>query len=84
MESSDVYVVNMSDYSSELSDLISRLDSIDTVLSRIVGYSYDILVYLRVIVWIIGVLISFRIAIWFYRAFIRSYVRQYFKFNINF
>lgn len=71
----DVTVTNLDEVTTKLLDLLSKLESIEVIL-------YDIYVYIGVILWCIGVCISFVIAYWIYKTWIRGLIRQYWKFNI--
>lgn len=66
----------------DVSGIIDKLDDIEVILTRMIGYVYDIQVYIRVMLWCIGVGVSFAIAYWIYKTFVRGLIRQYWKLNI--
>lgn len=82
METTDVYVTNMNDYTSAISDVSSKLDALSTDLNSVLGYIQNIEIWLMVIVWCIFFLIACFIANWLWKTWIKGLLRQYFKLHL--
>ncbi len=66
----------------KLDTLIDAQANLYNLIVSVEQHLFDVSIYLRLGLWIIGICISFYIALWFIKTFVLRLVRQYIKFPI--